>query len=277
MRVYFVLLAVAAAGFLPITAMANPEFQKKWEPQIEQQAADRGTKPDKWKIEEEAKKKNQKPVYCKDKRDFVPVIDVVLLTPPPVFNFTKSIADLNNGETAEKMKKDWADTREKQVWIENAYTDGRARGGSGFQTRAQFVGKGYGGMAALYCPFFKQVVIEIYYSSTLFIASNYKKGSCRYNHVVEHELSHHNTNLKIITEYAMRLENDLPKMLAQIENYGYVSHDKIDYRFELMRESISDAVDIYATEAHNKMNIENAKIDSLENYKAGSEKCRGKT
>jgi hypothetical protein len=277
LRFLILLLAVLAAGSWPGTAQANPEFQKKWEPTIEPPAAGRGTNLDKWKIEEEAKKKERKPVYCKDKRDFVPVIDVILTTPPPVFNFTKSIADLNHGEAAEKMKKDWADTREKQVWIESAYTDGRARGGSGFQTRSQFVGKGYGGMAALYCPFFKEVVIEIYYSSTLFIASNYKKGSCRYDHVVEHELSHHNTNLKIITEYAIRLENDLPKMLAQIENYGYVSHDKINYRFELMSQSISDAVDIYAAEAHNKMKVENAKIDSLENYKSGSEKCRGKT
>lgn len=275
MRVYFVLLAVFAAGLLPITAMANPEFQKKWEPQIEQQAADRGTKPDKWKIEEEAKKKNQKPVYCKDKRDFVPEIDVVMITPDPIFVFTKSRKDLDSENS--EMREKWADTREKQVWIEKSSLAGLARGGSGFHTRTRFVGIPYGGLAALYCPFFKKVQVEVFYSTTIFVASEYKKGTCRYNDVLEHEMTHHNINLKIITEYAMRLEQDLPKMLAQIENYGYVSHDKIDYRFELMRGSIADAVDIYGNEAWKKMKIENAKIDTIENYEAESAKCRGKT
>jgi hypothetical protein len=275
LRVFFILLAVLAAGSWPGTARANPEFQKKWEPQIEQQAAGRGAKPDKWKIEEEEAKKKRAPVYCKDKRDFVPEIDVVLVTPDPVFVFTKSIRDLNS-ENGEKMRAKWADTREKQVWIENANLAGLARGGSGFHTRSRFVGIPYGGLAALYCPFFKKVEIQVFYSTTIFVASDFKKGSCRYNDVLEHEMTHHNINLKIVTEYAMRLEKDLPKMLAQIENYGYVSHDKIDYRFELMRGSIADAVDIYGHEAWKKMQTENAKIDTIENYEAEAAKCRGK-
>lgn len=210
--------------------------------------------------------------YCPDIKDFTPSIKVFLTAPEPDFDFSKTKKELS--KDTEKVSREWAKNEEQRVWIERGFTAGLARGGTGFRWRARNIGKRYGGYGSHYfCPFFNNIEIEIFYGATLFVVSDFKQESCDFRRTLAHEFQHHDINLAIAEKYVARLQKDLPSMLLQVEHYGYVPHDKLAARFELMRASLADAVDIYMEEMHKEMTVENAKIDTLENYKFESQSC----
>jgi hypothetical protein len=198
----------------------------------------------------------------------------MMTMPDPDFNFTKSRSFLTSNNR-ERILKEWANTKEKQTWIEQGYVGGLARGGSGYHTRVKMHGRRYGRYGGNYCPFFQYIEIEVYYGTVIFIANEFKKGTCRFESVMEHEMRHHKTNHDIAEKYAKMLERDLPKMVAEVEGLGYVHYTKADARFDFMRQSLIDAIQVYSEAMGEEMNRENAKIDTLENYQAESKLCPG--
>ena len=214
----------------------------------------------------------QAQTYCPDIKDFVPSINVFLTAPDPDFDFSKSKKELT--KNTEAVTRKWAKTEEQRVWIEKGFTAGLARAGTGFRWRARNIGKRYGGYGSHYfCLFFNNIEIEVFYGATLFVVKDFKDDSCDFKITLAHEFQHHDINMAIANKYVERLKKDLPVMLQQVENYGYVPHHQMDARFQLMRDSLADAVDIYMEEMHKEMTAENAKIDTLENYQRESLIC----
>jgi len=136
-------------------------------------------------------------------------------------------------------------------------------------------GRRYGRYGGNYCPYFQNIEIEIYYGTVIFIANDFAKGTCRFDAIMEHEMKHHNTNHDIAGKYAKMLERDLPKMIEEVEGMGYVHYTKADARFDFMRQSLADAIEVYGQAMSEEMGRENAKIDTLENYQAESKLCPG--
>ncbi|MBI2234628.1 MAG: hypothetical protein HYU57_06540, partial [Micavibrio aeruginosavorus] len=199
---------------------------------------------------------------CLKYKDFTTASRAYLASFEPEFDFTRTKKTLTKDTNETRQK--WAKTEDQRVWIENGYTAGLAKGRFGFRLKANSLAKQYGGFGSHYlCPFFKNVEIEIFYGSILYVVKEFPKDSCRFKTTLGHEFSHHDTNLALTEKYVARLNKDLPVMLQQVESYGYVPYAQLDERFELMRQSLRDAIDIYMEEMHKEMEIENGKIDTL--------------
>ncbi|MDB5490915.1 MAG: hypothetical protein JWO78_764 [Micavibrio sp.] len=211
--------------------------------------------------------------YCKDFKKVPTQYNIALDMPAPVFHFEKSVKQLTSTNKA-KMASDWATTPERKAWVEGSYLQGLASGRQAYQGQSLLSGISYSGYGD-YCPFFKAINIAITYKTDIFIANDYKQDSCEFENIVEHEFRHHRTNQRIVQKYIARLKKDLPPMTDQMEAMGYVHYTKIDRRFEMMRLGMDDAIQIYNDEMEKEINRENAKIDTLEEYRAEGDRCRG--
>ena len=211
--------------------------------------------------------------YCKAFKKIPTQYNIALDMPAPVFHFEKSIKQLSK-TSREDMINNWANTPERKVWVEHSYTDGLASGRQSYEASSLMGGTSYSGYGD-YCPFFKAINIGITYKTDIYIANDYPQDSCEFQNVVEHEFRHHRTNQRVVQKYITRLKNDLPQMTDQMEAMGYVHYTKIDKRFNMMRDGMSDAIQVYNDAMSEEIDRENAKIDTLEEYKAGGERCKG--
>lgn len=210
--------------------------------------------------------------YCTPLKNFQTQYKINLEMAPPQFDFTKSHAQLTSS-SKEKILKKWATTQERKVWIENGYVAGVARGGSGLTSQMELMGAPIGNSGQYYCPFFQTININIFYETVIFVANDFKPGSCDFKITMEHEFKHHRTNERIIEKYMEKLQNDLPQMTGMVESFGFVDKNKVSQRFAFMKQSLNDAIEVYDDAMSKEMEHDNGLIDSLDEYKANAARC----
>ena len=208
---------------------------------------------------------------CAPLKDFKTKISMELETPPPAYDFTKTIRQMNKGmETAHRewLKKNGMNP----IWASALETNGIAAGGWGLALRSQIDGKPLQNFGFNGCLFFRQLSLSMMYRTIINIPKEYPKGSCAHNVIWVHELKHHKTNVAIVQKAVERLRNDLPIIVAEMErsaagvDHRYVADEAAD-----LKRKIDDAINIYLTQQIAKeMERQNSKIDSPEEYKLNS-------
>lgn len=210
--------------------------------------------------------------YCKAFKKTPTQYNIALDMPAPVFHFDKSLAQLSRINRTDLVNR-WATTPDRKAWVEGAYTEGMASGKQSYESQSLMNGISYSGYGD-YCPFFEAINIRIEYKTDIYVANDYPQDSCEFQSIVEHEFRHHRTNQRVVQKYIAKLKNDLPKMTDQMEAVGYVHYTKIKPRFAMMREGMSDAIQIYNDAMSKEIDSENAKIDTLEEYKLEGSRCK---
>jgi len=81
------------------------------------------------------------------------------------------------------------------------YIQGLAKGGVDVSGQYQFGTETYPALAQG-CIFTNKVQINITLDSTIFIAREYKKGTCHYNAVLQHELKHKAVDRELVNKYS---------------------------------------------------------------------------
>ncbi|MEZ5813598.1 MAG: hypothetical protein R3E13_02560 [Alphaproteobacteria bacterium] len=177
-----------------------------------------------------------------------------------------------NSETEESRKKWIEDNGLQEVWsTQDFHTLGYAAGGmaANYITSAYAMSRAY---RTYYCAYYRQVEVNIIYRTLIRIPKEIRKGSCKYNVILEHELRHDKANRESFREYMVQLKKDLPRMAAFYERRP-VNPGEIEGRFKVMRSSIQEAVNLYIKDfvlpSAEKINQE---IDSPESYEADGKK-----
>ena len=174
--------------------------------------------------------------------------------------------------------KSWRRTNEKNVWVSGTdddawHTQGLTRGAVKMRTHTNLVGKPYDKYGIYFCPYVRQIVVDIDYASEIYVANEHKQGSCLYNEILAHEERHHDTNVTVVKTLAKRMEADMPKIINMMEGQ-YISRSHIDKSFDKLKQSVSDALDIYLEEISLRRDEFNAHVDTPEEYKRLSEVCQ---
>lgn len=73
------------------------------------------------------------------------------------------------------------------------------------------------------CAWYDSITVDINITPTIFIARDYKKGSCMYNAVLEHENKHIAVDRKLVNTYAQQISKALQAELARQTVYGPVA------------------------------------------------------
>jgi len=135
---------------------------------------------------------------------------------------------------------------------------GLAGGPLEIETRGQFSIRTLNGKA---CVQIKNIEVMLWTKPAIIIASNFKKGTCEYNEILAHEERHHETNVTVVETLAMRMEADMPRLIAMMEN-RYVQKGSVQDEFEKLKQSMSDALDIYLEEITIRKKEFNALVDT---------------
>lgn len=210
---------------------------------------------------------------CLDHKKFHTQIEYNLINEPIKFNFHHTRAMLTN-RTQESMA-EWKQKNIGNAWVtpdSKIHTNGLAVGGMRLETEYEMVAKPYDMYGAYYCPYVRKIKVNVFHSTEIFIASEIKKGTCEFDAVMEHEFKHHDTNWTVVQTLAKRMEADTPRIIAYLER-RYVSVDDIQKGFQVIRDGISDALDVYAQEMSLRKEEFNDLVDTPQEYTRVSEMC----
>ncbi len=201
---------------------------------------------------------------CNGHKPFKTQIEVRLDIPDIRYNFKLPREKLTENQIDLTTK--WKSEHEDHVWASHDLTvEGLARGGVGVMTASQFVGVPYDRYGIYYCPYVKKLIVDVHYNTQIFVASQYKQGTCDFNAVLEHEHKHHATNVQAVNEIMAKLKEDLPGIIAYMEK-RYVGRQEMGKGFGSLSEGLDDALKIYSEYMFKEMTKRNALIDTPEEY-----------
>lgn len=114
------------------------------------------------------------------------------------------------------------------------------------------------------------------FRTRIVIPNNFKKGGCRFNTILEHELRHYNTNRTVAEEFVKKLYRDMPTIISEIENMQpYVIGAKVPETVETLKARIQDAIEVYLFEGMTReLSKRNGLIDTPEEYASSGPKLQ---
>ncbi|NCT40714.1 MAG: hypothetical protein GW778_03515 [Alphaproteobacteria bacterium] len=211
-----------------------------------------------------ASAQQQKATGCASHKNFRSQILFDIQIAPTIYNHRMNRKSLTI-EGRQRIK-NWRKQHENNAWVSgtddsNWHTQGVTRGGVSMTTNTDLIAKPYDKYGIYYCPYVKKILVTIKYGSEIFIAKDHKKGTCEYNEILAHEERHHETNVTVVETLAMRMEADMPRLIAMMEN-RYVQKGSVQDEFEKLKQSMSDALDIYLEEITIRKKEFNALVDT---------------
>jgi hypothetical protein len=117
----------------------------------------------------------------------------------------------------------------KNPYAENvhAITTGLMEGGWEATMEGQMAGKTHPGKN-LSCLWFSDITITLKLAPTIYIANEFPKGTCMYDHVMTHELKHINVDRAMINKYAADLGKSLQAALRQKKVWGPTPSNNVE-------------------------------------------------
>lgn len=124
------------------------------------------------------------------------------------------------------------------------------------------------GFSGKLCPVLKDIQIELHYDSKIFVASEYASNKCAFDVILGHELDHHQVNVTNKRKYADWLKTDLPAIIMQIsEKIEPVPKNQLQATTQSIQNEIEKALSLYIGVMNAKMEEENQKLDTRQEYK----------
>ncbi len=124
------------------------------------------------------------------------------------------------------------------------------------------------------CVSLKAVTLTFYARPQIHIASNFKKGSCHYASVLEHEQKHAKALKNFHREYGQELRKELQKYANKIKVKGPVSKGKATDIQQKMSDLLSEMISRQSDEMADILEERQVAIDTPEEYKRVAAKCK---
>lgn len=211
----------------------------------------------------------QKPAGSDQSWCRMPAATKVIINPKSeniTYDLTKSQADLNN-----------FDTSTKNPYGNSVHTDVGGLMSGGIQTdyRTQFDGI-VDKVAKQTCLWYSAITVNINITPTIYIASNYPKGSCMFNAVMEHEQKHVTVDRRLVNTYAQSIRSALQAEIEKQSIYGPVPNASVEQTQNEMGAKIKKIVDDKMAELTKKRLRQQQLVDSLAEYNRVNTLCNPK-
>jgi hypothetical protein len=127
------------------------------------------------------------------------------------------------------------------------------------------------------CLMINKITVKIHVDPTIYIAREYRKGSCMYASVLEHEQKHVRTDRILVNKYTGLIARALD---AEFKKTNYAFGPVRSHNMDEEQRRISYVSSKIVKELSEKMNAERRvlqqNIDTLEEYNRVSRKCDGR-
>lgn len=126
------------------------------------------------------------------------------------------------------------------------------------------------------CLYLKTVDVEIVVEPTIFIASEFKKGSCMHNAIMVHEMKHVSVDQQMVNKYTNIIGKKLGEVIdSKGSTYGPMKKIKMNEIQMDVKNTLHDTV----IRMNDEMNVERRKrqqaIDNIEEYESIGKGCEG--
>jgi hypothetical protein len=177
---------------------------------------------------------------------------------------------VNNGHSQDGLKRlqgQASNLRSAQGWLPVGLTSTEL--GFSMNVRVNAVPAERG----VYCGFIDSVDASFGYDQlTVFIARQYRPGSCHYASIIEHEKTHVLVFRRLLDEYAPRLERRLTKAAHRMPPIVAAdAHQAATHIKDRLRREVQPLF----REMNRKLDRANASLDTPANYKLEQARCNG--
>lgn len=203
---------------------------------------------------------------CLQLKPYKTEIAINLEVPDPYYDLTKNKSQVNSAGQA--TREEWlARNNMHGIWSSNHMTTlGQASGGWAANYSWSIEGQPLDQYGAYSCIFVKRIEVNMMFRTMIIIPKDYPRTSCDFEVIHAHELRHYDVNRKVALKTAMRLEKDMPVVIADLEQ-DYIGGDVVQSRFEEIKKSVQDLVDAYFKQVmREEMDRLNSQIDTPEEY-----------
>lgn len=204
----------------------------------------------------------EKHAWCKPSG--VPKIEVKTLTDDINWDYSKSEKDLN------KFKIDTINP-----YGQNVITDvgGLMQGGIMMQEQMRYSTLTRSSVGQI-CYWYDQVVVTLHIKPTIYIASEFPRGTCKHNAIREHELKHVTVDREIVNKYAALLGAAVQEIVNRKPIYGpyHVAQSKDVENF--LNQQLAVALKRYSSAMDEERKKRQQVVDSLAEYERVNKLCK---
>ena len=129
----------------------------------------------------------------------MPVLSIDVINNPPHYDNTYSSAELGNIPIDTQIAK-----KRNEVFVTGGLTRGQIT--TAWETSFAKMLDEHSGIA---CIWLKSLHLTLTYTPNVYIASEHRPGSCRYDVIMEHEVRHVNTDIMTLNEYLPLIQQDV--------------------------------------------------------------------
>ena len=127
------------------------------------------------------------------------------------------------------------------------------------------------------CLYIDAIKVDLHIKPVIYIASEYPKGSCMYNAVMEHEKKHIAVDRAIVGKYTGVITRGVRKALAKIgAAHGPFTQGQLKFEQEKLQTFVQDTIKQYSAQMSAERQKKQQDVDTLEEYERVQAKCRGR-
>jgi hypothetical protein len=188
------------------------------------------------------------------------------LTSVVQYDFTKSRGDLQNFDI---------DTVSPYGPEHRAKVGGLMSGEIRVESRIRFMQEKYAARGAG-CVHVDSIDIIVHVDPTIYVASEYAKGTCQHAAIIEHEKKHVQADIAVARKYAALLKTKLAAYLRQVDyTHGPYPIERIEAAQARIQENIQNLVKANNEGMTNERKNVQQQLDSLAEYERVAAQCKG--
>ena len=125
------------------------------------------------------------------------------------------------------------------------------------------------------CLAVDKVDYVITYTPLVYVASDYKKLGCSYSVTLAHEKRHVNTDKRVIDQFIPDMKNEIQRLVKKMPAQGPYPAAQVQAQQQRILAEVSAVTQPYMDQLIAKRRVEQAKIDTIENYMKETSLCPG--
>lgn len=192
-----------------------------------------------------------------------PLIDINVINNPPHYDNTYSSAEL--GEIP-------IDTQIARHSNEVFVTGGLTRGQITTSWESSFA-KMLDERTGVACIWLKSLRLTLSYTPNVYIASEHRPGSCRYDIIMEHEIRHVNTDIMTLNEFLPQIQQNVQDAVDALGVRGPYQDIQTDRIRKNMQDTVSDRLRDTLTRMDTVRRQRQQLIDTRQEYMRLSNMC----
>jgi len=203
----------------------------------------------------------QPPVTCPSKE--AGTVNIIWSSDAVKYDFTQSQAQLDRKEI---------DTENPYDRSVKTHVGGLMNGGISIKSSVEVATMTYP-RSQVTCQWIAKIDLTIAIDPTIYIAKEHKKGSCKHQAILEHEMKHVYVDREVVKEYAPRIKRHLEQAILKVGIVG----PKPERRAAEFHKKILDYMEARLKETTDHMYQDRRQrqqaVDSLEEYQRVSRLC----